>query len=269
MNSRPAISALVEVVAHQRQHLGLALGDAGAVQQLGLGHDKPSCMGMDGGRPPGRFQSAYDERLAVRDGDCHPVRPGRAFDVTKRKLMLPQPGRESILVAPELDPVDADRGAPVLDEFATRVVPVIDEPLDEEGKAVAHRRVQGHQATVLAARRRDACDASREACVRSGGPGPRCRRCAGTAPRAHRRHRRVAVSPTNRADWNRPRRCRRPPSARCNRRPVALPDWRCRGRGGARLLRTPGPAVRITGEAAASRSSTRMITWSMANTPAL
>jgi len=42
---------------------------------------------------------ADDDRLAVRDGYGHPVRPRCTFDVAQAKLMVSQPFLESILIA--------------------------------------------------------------------------------------------------------------------------------------------------------------------------
>jgi hypothetical protein len=59
--------------------------------------------------------------------------------------MLAQPYRKEILIAAKLDPVDAARGAAMLDEPAARVIRVIDMPLDEKGKTFAEGGVERHE----------------------------------------------------------------------------------------------------------------------------
>lgn len=89
--------------------------------------------------------SADDDRFALGDGDGHPVRPRYATDVPEGKLMGTQPGRESILVAADLDPGDAHRGTTMLDDRAAGVVHVIDMPLDEERQTLGHGCLEAHE----------------------------------------------------------------------------------------------------------------------------
>jgi hypothetical protein len=90
--------------------------------------------------------SADEDRLAVRDGDGHPERARCALDVTKRKFMRSKPSCESILIAAELDPVDADGGTTVIDEYPARVVHVVDQPLNGEGETLFNAASQGDEA---------------------------------------------------------------------------------------------------------------------------
>ena len=73
------------------------------------------------------------------------MRPGRTLDVANGKLVMPQPGRESSLIAAQLDPIDADGRAAALDDGAAWMVDVVDVPLDEEGETVGQRGVEGDE----------------------------------------------------------------------------------------------------------------------------
>ena len=59
-----------------------------------------------------------------------------------------EPRCQSVRVAADLDPVDADGGDAVLDERVARVVGVGDVPLDEERQTLAERGVVGHEVPV-------------------------------------------------------------------------------------------------------------------------
>ena len=79
MNNRPAIWALREVLAHQGQHLGLAFGDAGVVQQLGLGHGIDRAQSpVRGGSVAGMDLSGHRHRGT--DGMSDTIRPTRVVE---------------------------------------------------------------------------------------------------------------------------------------------------------------------------------------------
>lgn len=83
--------------------------------------------------------------VAVRNSDRDPLWSGGAFGMAERKLVGPKPRRETITIAAQLHPVDADRVAAVLDQCAARVVRVVDVPLNEERKTLREGGVERNE----------------------------------------------------------------------------------------------------------------------------